>query len=221
VATLKPTDILDRPKRVAIALQASIVERGEFYLAGGTALALHLRHRVSRDVDWFSARSFDGPRLAQALYALPEKPTEVVNAERDTVRVLYGDLETSFIRYSDVVAHPMPMKVKGMTLPVADLETIAAMKAGAVINRGAKRDFIDIHAIVKSPGWSMDRFVDNAQAKLGLNLTQLRLGLTFFADAERHELPIGVNVKWETVKRELLRDVVATFDRKQGRGLER
>ena len=34
-----------------------------FYLAGGTALAIHLSHRVSVDLDWFTPHSFaDGMR---------------------------------------------------------------------------------------------------------------------------------------------------------------
>lgn len=28
---------------------------GQFYLAGGTALALQIGHRISKDLDWFSA----------------------------------------------------------------------------------------------------------------------------------------------------------------------
>ncbi len=39
-----------------------------FYLAGGTALAIHLAHRISVDLDWFTPDSFpDGMMLAQSL----------------------------------------------------------------------------------------------------------------------------------------------------------
>jgi len=40
----------------------------EFYLAGGTALAIYLGHRVSVDLDWFTPNVFeDGPLVAQSL----------------------------------------------------------------------------------------------------------------------------------------------------------
>jgi hypothetical protein len=39
-----------------------------FYLAGGTALAIHYGHRISVDLDWFTPQPFDdGMLLAQAL----------------------------------------------------------------------------------------------------------------------------------------------------------
>lgn len=221
MAGLKPTAILDEPKRAAITNHAEVVQQGQFYLAGGTALGLHLKHRLSRDLDWFTAGSFDGLRLAETLNRLPVKPTRVERAEQDTVRVFYGELETSFIRYSVVPAHPTTIVVGGVQLPIADLETIAAMKAGAVIGRGAMRDFIDIHALVRSPGWSMEKFVNVAEEKLGVSRAQLRLGLTYFADADRDVKPEGVTASWKVIKKELFRDVVAAFDRRPGPGIAR
>ncbi|MFQ5657921.1 MAG: nucleotidyl transferase AbiEii/AbiGii toxin family protein, partial [Candidatus Methylomirabilales bacterium] len=38
-----------------------------FYLAGGTGLALHLGHRRSEDLDFFSRRAFHPSALPQAL----------------------------------------------------------------------------------------------------------------------------------------------------------
>jgi len=39
-----------------------------FYLEGGTALAIHLSHRISVDLDWFTPHVFaDGKILAQSL----------------------------------------------------------------------------------------------------------------------------------------------------------
>jgi hypothetical protein len=39
-----------------------------FYLAGGTALAIYLGHRVSVDLDWFTPNVFeDGMLVAQSL----------------------------------------------------------------------------------------------------------------------------------------------------------
>ena len=219
MARLTLNEILDPPKRAAVENQAPIVKRGEFFLAGGTALALHLGHRRSRDLDWFTRHHFDADSLTKALKCLPEPPTKVAEPRQDTVRVFYGELETSFIRYAQVQATPITVDVGGMKLPIADLETIAAMKAGAVIGRGEARDFVDIHALTRAQGWSMERFVEVAVARARIAPGQLRLGLTYFRDAEKKS-PIEYcsRAEWEKVKRELTRDVVRAFDKQRDRG---
>ena len=49
-----------RQLRVVTQLGPLLTRRG-FYLAGGTALALHLGHRYSVDLDWFTAEPFADP----------------------------------------------------------------------------------------------------------------------------------------------------------------
>jgi hypothetical protein len=97
--------------------------------------------------------------LAERLTTLPEKPTELKEQGQYTLRAYYGKLETSFLRYTQVVAHPEILTVVWTKIPVADVETLALMKAAAVHDRGTKRDFVDIHAISKMPGWSLTRFI--------------------------------------------------------------
>jgi hypothetical protein len=222
VARLTPSEVLDERKRDTAALQRPIVTHGRFFLAGGTAVGLHLGNRLSRDLDWFTEASFDAQRLTQALLSLPVKPSVVSPPQADTARVFYGPkddlLETSFIRYSTVPARPSIMDVNGVKLPVADLETLAAMKAAAIVTRGEKRDFYDIHAIARAPGWSMERFVEIAERRARISPVQLRLGLTYFQDADHQEPALGVSIAWRIVKDDLVRDVTRAFDKQRGRG---
>ena len=212
MARLSITEILDEPKRAAIENQAPIIKRGEFFLAGGTALGLHLGHRRSRDLDWFTRHHFDAESLTRALQRLPEAPTKVAAPQPDTVRVFYGELETSFIRYAQVKATPIELDVGGVKIPIADLETIAAMKAGAIIGRGEARDFVDVYALTRAPGWSMERFVDVAVERARIVPAQLRLSLTYFRDAEtKSSIEHCSQKSWDRLKRELARDVTRTF----------
>jgi hypothetical protein len=112
-------------------------------------------------------------------------------------------LETSFISYEQVPARPEIMKVAGTEIPVADIEIIAAMKAAAVHDRGAKRDFIDIDAICAQPGWSVGRFIEDAARLLPFEPEQVGRALTYFVDAERDPMPAGCAVSWEKVKKDL------------------
>jgi len=136
------TSVLDAEKQRVIGLQQAVVIEEKFFLAGGTGLGLRLGHRVSRDLDWFTPRPFDARELAKTLVALPEKPTETKVQGPHTLRAYYGELETSFIRYTQVPARPELLRAGDLKIPVADVETLALMKAagvsGACSNRGRR-----------------------------------------------------------------------------------
>src|SRR5689334_2644874 len=65
--TWHPEVLALRQQRVLARVGPVLTQHG-FYLAGGTAVALHLGHRRSVDLDWFSAARLPDPlRLAQDL----------------------------------------------------------------------------------------------------------------------------------------------------------
>jgi hypothetical protein len=212
--------VLGPQKLRVIQVQSRVVRAGHFFLAGGAGLGLRLGHRLSDDLDWFTPREFDANKLTTRLAALHEKPTTTEQQGPHTVRAYYGTLETSFIRYAQVAAKPDLMTVGRVRIPVADIETLAAMKAAALHDRGAKRDFIDIHAICNLPGWSVARFIDQATKWLPLEPVQLKLALTYFVDADQHPMPNGCTMSWAQVKVDLVRDVRA-WERNLARGPER
>lgn len=213
-------EVLDRDKLRVIRLQADLVREGQFFLAGGTGLGLRLGHRISDDLDWFTPNHFDAKALAARLAALPEKPTETRQDGRYTVRAYYGTLETSFISYEQVPARPESLCIAGMKIPIADIDILAAMKAAVVHDRGAKRDFIDVHGISRLPGWSVGRFIEHGARMLPLEEAQIALALTYFVDADKDPMPRGCKVSWTTVKAGLVKGV-REWERKRKRGIER
>ena len=60
-------DILPSGTRANLALLAAVGLADPFYLAGGTAAALHLGHRLSFDLDFFGPDSFDSSSLVGQL----------------------------------------------------------------------------------------------------------------------------------------------------------
>jgi hypothetical protein len=106
-----------------------------------------------------------------------------------------------------------------LSIPIADLETIALMKAAALHDRGTQRDFVDIHAICSTRGWSVGRFIDLATTRLPFAPVQMKLALTHFADADR-DLPLEYAVPWRQVKLDLQR-WVQQWERSRSRGPER
>lgn len=210
--------ILDSEKRRVIRLQSGVVQQQQFFLAGGTGLGLHLGHRVSKDLDWFTPHPFDATQLAETVAKLKQKPSEVKVQGAHTLRVYYGQLETSFIQYAQVIARPQLLTVGSLEVPVADMDTLALMKAAAVHDRGARRDFADIHAICALPGWSVARFIDLATSRLPLAPVQMKLALTYFSDADKRAASLSYKVPWERVKSELQRGV-QDWERSRSRGL--
>jgi hypothetical protein len=189
--------VLDRHKRRVIRLQAELVREGQFFLAGGTGLGLRLGHRLSDDLDWFTPKHFDA-----------------------SGRAYYGDLETSFITYEQIPARPEYLKIGGTTIPVADMEILAAMKAAVVHDRGARRDLIDVHGISTVTDWSVGRFIEHGARQLPLTTKQLAMAVTYFDDAEREPMPKGCKVSWKTVRRDLI-EGVRDWERARTRGPER
>ena len=63
-------ETLDANSRNNLMILKKGILLNDFYLAGGTAIALHLGHRISYDLDFFSNKSFDGLALGRTLSAL-------------------------------------------------------------------------------------------------------------------------------------------------------
>lgn len=161
---------LEQPhwERVSPLLREVMVEVGHhpfaqrFYLAGGTALALQLGHRVSVDLDFFSA----GDEL------LDESRKEIVNALRthfsfDIVHDVAGSLllniqETGvgFFSYGYPLLAPVVI-VEGVVL--AGLLDIGLMKLDAIASRGARKDFYDLYHLARHI--SLDQLLKRSQEK--------------------------------------------------------
>ena len=170
----------------------------QFYLAGGTALSLHLRHRLSFDLDFFTTSDFDAKQLNADL-----ESTRKYKLDRYETDTLLGNIlgtKISFFTYRYPLITPS-INVSGITL--AGVGDIAAMKIDAIGGRGTKRDFVDLYFICQQ--YSLDKCFDFYQRKYphgSNNLFHLIRSLSFFEDADNppQELKMLKNVSWEEVK---------------------
>lgn len=192
-------ETLDASKRHTIAAQARAIGAG-YYLAGGTALALRLGHRTSRDLDWFTHGDVDSTQLQKSLNSAIPAPTRQGTMGLNAIRFYYKGLETSFITYRAMSPAIESIVIDGVSIPVATIEHIAAMKAGALIGRNEKRDYVDVYAICSSPGWSVRRFVANAKRHLGIAPEMILRAMGYFADVEESDMPKRSRYTWAQVK---------------------
>jgi hypothetical protein len=179
------------------ALRDALLLEG-FYLAGGTGLALHLGHRLSEDLDFFHQELFDENLLLQRLQTLPA--VSVLSTAAHTLHINAASVKVSFLGYSYPLLFPLS-DFRGVRV-AAPLE-IACMKVGAIASRGAKRDFVDLHAAAQRSGLAeILRLFDGKYAEANYSKLHVLKSLTFFDDAERDPLPqMLVPLEWDEVKR--------------------
>lgn len=168
------------------------------YLAGGTACALHLGHRFSFDLDFFTNREFPTKVVMKQLEKLPE--FKLQKTAKWTILGSFPEVKFSYFYYP----YPLIGKTsKFANLHIASLSDIAAMKIAAICDRGTKRDFIDLYFITKQT-FSLDdilKLYDKKYKKLTNNLYTILKSLRYFVDADSEDLPEMIKkVSWEEVK---------------------
>ena len=105
-----------------------------FYLVGGTALALHIGHRISIDFYFFSPEEFSSPKVISQLRDIGQ--FELFEEARDTLHGSLDGVKLSFLHYPYPMIKPLhPLHL----IKVADVFHIALMKLSALSGRGAKR----------------------------------------------------------------------------------
>jgi Nucleotidyl transferase AbiEii toxin, Type IV TA system len=136
------------PSDTALAWEAlAPILPAALYLGGGTAVAVHLHHRSSRDLDFFfHDDAVDLDALATSLRQLPR--FAVTNESRGTLRTLVGATKVEFF-HADAgrpqhLLEP-PRAVAG--LRIAGLKDLLAMKLKVIGDRGEMRDYYDLKLI--------------------------------------------------------------------------
>lgn len=192
----------DAEAALASLHNASLLEN--FYLAGGTGLALRFGHRLSRDLDFFASQTFDEERLLQGMRGLPG--FSLTATAPQTAHATVQGTKVSFLGYPyPVLFPPAPYR----EVAVADPRDIACMKISAIASRGARRDFVDLYAAAQRFGLAeLLRLFDLKYAQTRYSKLHILKSLTFFEDADREPLPhLLVPLDWGAVKAFFLRDV--------------
>ncbi|MCA9298296.1 MAG: nucleotidyl transferase AbiEii/AbiGii toxin family protein [Phycisphaerales bacterium] len=110
------------------------------YLSGGTALTAHLRHRESRDLDFFTEGRFDVRALNDTLNTVGTfAPTE---ADEGTLNGIFEDTKVQFLDASSQRLIEPTSQFGGVRL--ASLADVLAVKLKVIQDRGALRDYFDL-----------------------------------------------------------------------------
>lgn len=177
-----------------------------YYLAGGTALALYLGHRTSLDFDFYTTGEFSREKIFNLLKKIcGEENITVSSLEKNNFIGTINKVNVSVFYYPYKLLAAL-INIKHISL--ASLNDIAAMKIIAVIQRPAKRDYIDIHYLLKQ--YPLETIFQWAEKKYPNFNPYLALrALSFFDDVEGERIEergikiLDKNFSWEKTKKEI------------------
>lgn len=179
----------------------------EFYLAGGTALALQLGHRDSIDFDFFTDKNFSTKKLFEKIKKIfKNRNIKKIQEEKNTLTIIVNkNIKISFLNY--------PYKFLGKLINeeyfrVASIIDIACMKLSAIVSRAAVKDYVDIYFILKKI--PLNELLKSAEQKFpDLDTNLILKSLVYFEDIDKEPIKFRNNnrISFNAVKLKLIREV--------------
>ncbi len=184
-------------------------ELQDFFLVGGTALALQIGHRISVDIDLFTMNDFDSEMLLSKMsmqFTVMNIAVKQNSLSFDIASDNSGSeaIEVDLIKYSYPLINPV---LEEGSIRLLSIEDISAMKLSAIAGRGSKKDFYDIFYLLPKLGFS-ELFDYFGKKFPSTNRFQILKSLTYFDDADLEPDPLTIeNIEWEFVKKTITEKV--------------
>lgn len=194
-------EVLSPSQKRVLRQIGSITSDKGFYLAGGTAIAIHLGHRRSADLDWFTSQRITDVMLLAREVQDKGIPLVVRQIAPGTLHGQVSGVRVTILEYRYPLLRDLePWAEYGCAL--APLDDLACMKLSAIAQRGAKKDFVDIYALGLKHLPLAD-MLSAYQRKYGIkDIAHILYGLAYFDDADRERMPTTLwDLDWRSVKR--------------------
>lgn len=177
----------------------------DFYLAGGTALALQLGHRLSIDLDFFSPKDFSLEIIKETLSQ--KGSFSVVAQEEGTLHATLDGVKLTFLKYRYEMLFDL---LNFSNVSMADKRDIAAMKIDAISSRGSKKDFIDVFFLLQQYQLSeLLKFFEKKFSGVKYNTMHIRKSLVYFETADSEPMPnMLISVDWEEIKKRIISEAL-------------
>ena len=140
-------NILDKKRIEMLPLLKNFKE--DFYLAGGTALALQIGHRDSIDFDFFTKNDFDTRKLFKHVQEVFKgRKIKKVQDEKNILTVIVEDsIKISFFTYEYLLLDTL---IEEDCFRLASIRDIARMKLAAIVSRATLKDYVDLYFILQT-----------------------------------------------------------------------
>ena len=131
-----PQEILSKKTKTNLETLKKENVLKDFYLAGGTGLALQLKHRLSLDLGFFTKKDIDTKILIQKIKKLGKFSIE--KEDENSLIGRFKETRITFLKYD----YPCLFSFKNFQgIKVADSRDIGCMKISAIASRGSKKRF--------------------------------------------------------------------------------
>jgi len=169
----------------------------KYVLVGGSALALHLCHRKSEDLDFFTyGDSFDKKEIFDYIQNFKNK--ELLNQSDEQIDVLLDGVKVTF--FNAKWKFLKPQKIEKFNL--ATLNSIAAMKVNVIFLRAKYRDYYDLYSLVKNGMSLKDIFENSKNIVDGINFKLFAVALLYIDDIEDENIT-HLQLKKSITKKEI------------------
>ncbi len=165
--------------------------KSEFYLVGGTAIALHIGHRRSIDFDLFKQGRLILNRILNKISRL-NYSYKVTRRVEEQLNMIIRDVNFTFYEYP----YPIDATCKFEDIfKLPDLLQLSAMKAFALGRRSKWKDYIDLYFILKDH-YTVSEIVKSSELIFGQLFSEklFRAQLSYFEDIDYSE-PVEFLVK--------------------------
>ena len=195
-------DILPRETKKALDFLSTQewLRKTDWYLAGGTALAIQVGHRRSVDLDFFIKHPrFDNIDLLDRISSSGNLEIEL--NKDNTVFAKLFEAKISFIAYPFFV--PRQSFMHYGTVKILSPIDVAVMKVVVISQRGRKRDFFDMYWCAKNLE-SLEETIKRLPSQypsVAHDYHHILKAMVYFEDAESDPEPeIFFKADWDEVK---------------------
>lgn len=171
--------MLPKTKKLLVELIDSADFLHKYVMVGGSALAMHLCHRKSDDLDFFTYEdSFDKKEIFDYIRRFETK--EIINESNEQIDLLINGVKVTF--FNAKWGFLKPIKIERFNL--ATLEAIAAMKVNTLFLRAKYRDYYDLYCLAKEKMSVRQIFEYSKSVVKGINFKLFCMALTYVEDIE-------------------------------------
>ena len=175
----------------------------DFFLVGGTGLALQIGHRQSDDIDLFTINDFNQEALLEKLEI--EFSFNMDSIENNTIKGFIEGIKV------DLLSHKYPLINNILEIEdvsIASIDDISAMKVNAISNDGTRvKDFIDLYFLLDDGFCTIGQLLEYYQSKYKLrNPMHAMKSLNYFEDVDISDWPELLRkkeVRWKDMKRKI------------------
>jgi len=138
------TEVLTNEQRELLPLIKSFSK--DYYLVGGTAIALYIGHRRSIDFDLFTNRDIKRKSIRNMIDKSGFAVENLLYEAFDQMHIVINSVKITFFNFPYKIDHPMDFD--GI-IKIPTLLDLAAMKTYALGGRAKWKDYVDLYYILK------------------------------------------------------------------------